>query len=111
MEYGDRFEPPTSSNDQKIYRYVTKQFFERPRVKASRGNDILTNAAFKAFEFKAANARRYRVEPSTETLFLKGTPRGHDRIITLKKEGLERSDAAPIQLYIGTVLVGFFKNT
>jgi hypothetical protein len=41
---------------EKIYRWMTKQFFERPCVKATRGNDILTNTAFKAFEFRAANA-------------------------------------------------------
>ena len=77
--------PPLRLLD-KIYRWMTRQFFERPRVRVSPGNETLTNIAFKSYQYRAENARQFRVEPSTEMLFLVETPRGHERIVTLPED-------------------------
>jgi hypothetical protein len=50
------------------------------------GNETLTNTAFKSYQYGAENARQFRVEPRTETLFLVETPRGHGRIVTLPED-------------------------
>lgn len=60
-----------------------KTFYDRARSKAALGEEPLTPVAWKSYKYREENARKYKVEPSSDTVFLVTTPHGHRRIVRL----------------------------